>query len=367
MKLLCLVVVSVLLAGQATAQQERFRTETELVEVNVLVTNKNGEVVHGLTKDDFTILDEGKPQPVTNFSFIEIPFSNTGDVKLAMTIAESGVDVRAESLGRVYIMILDDLHTTSCASDLPECEVASAWFDVKKRAQLFVEQFFSDNDLMSIVYSSGIGGLGQDFTNDRGLLLKALGRFVGRRPNGDVEATLAERRANALKFFRVVNDLTAWSNENLPTQRKVVLLFSEGVEGLNQLPRSDRRAMVEPSINAQIMADNAAFASIMGDTKKNLRGANLSIVSIDARGLGAPNSGHQSLMMLSEETGENPILRTNDFARAFSRVVHEHSSHYLLGYVMPSGNKPGTTRKITIKVNGRGLEVRHRQGYIVPH
>ncbi|MBI2086944.1 MAG: VWA domain-containing protein [Candidatus Zambryskibacteria bacterium] len=380
--LLCAVLTGLLLVSRVTAQQEqqRFRAETELVEVNVLVTDKNGEVVRGLTKDDFTVLDEGKPQQISNFSFVEIPFSNSGSAELAMTVTESGIDVKAESLGRIYIMVLDDLHTTSCVDDRLECEVASAWIDVKKRARLFIEKFFSNNDLMAVVYTSEISGLGQDLTNDRALLLKVLEGFSGRRPNDPpvgrkVEATLAERRSNDLHMLRQVQDLANWSEKNLPARQKVVLLFSEGIENWAGIPQTDTsNVALSPSARARASSDasravpreDSIMLDRMRETVAVAVGANLSIVSVDARGLGAPDDGHQSLRILSEGTGTRPILRTNEFEQAFERLVREHSLYYLVGYTMPLGVKQGETRRITMKVNRRGVEMRYRQAYVVP-
>ena len=49
-----------------------FRSGTELVLVNVVVRDKNGAVVRGLTRDDFSIAEDDKPQTVTSFDFEEL-------------------------------------------------------------------------------------------------------------------------------------------------------------------------------------------------------------------------------------------------------------------------------------------------------
>src|SRR6476660_9788529 len=46
----------------------QLKVATRLVQVNVVVTDKKGEPIRGLTKDDFTLLDSGKPQTISFFA-----------------------------------------------------------------------------------------------------------------------------------------------------------------------------------------------------------------------------------------------------------------------------------------------------------
>jgi hypothetical protein len=72
--------------------------------------------------------------------------------------------------GRVYVLILDDLQV--------EQEYGR---DVVRQATLFIERYFQERDLMAVVYTSGRKDVGQDFTNNRELLLAAVKKFNGRR------------------------------------------------------------------------------------------------------------------------------------------------------------------------------------------
>ena len=56
-----------------------FRSGTELVLVNVVVRDKNGAVVRGLTRDDFSIAEDDKPQTVTSFDFEELDAPSKAD------------------------------------------------------------------------------------------------------------------------------------------------------------------------------------------------------------------------------------------------------------------------------------------------
>jgi len=73
--LLALVLVPLALASQDSQQTPQIRVATRLVEVGVIVRDKNGPVA-GLTKDDFTVLDQGKPQKISIFSAVPPPPHN---------------------------------------------------------------------------------------------------------------------------------------------------------------------------------------------------------------------------------------------------------------------------------------------------
>ena len=50
-----------------------FPRGVDVVTVDVVVTDKAGNPVSGLTKEDFTVLDEGRPQPISSFESIRVP------------------------------------------------------------------------------------------------------------------------------------------------------------------------------------------------------------------------------------------------------------------------------------------------------
>src|SRR5262245_60059624 len=106
------IVVTALCCTAASAQTPTFRLQVEYVEVDARVTDSKGNCVRDLTKDDFQILEDGKPQTVAAFTLVDIPVPPSGQaVSPAVSIAP---DVQSnEHLfdGRVYVMILDDTNT----------------------------------------------------------------------------------------------------------------------------------------------------------------------------------------------------------------------------------------------------------------
>src|SRR5262245_47841763 len=128
MRSLALVVIgsalglsSVLVARQASPPQQTrpvFRSSTELVEVDVVVVDKAGNPVHGLTRDDFVVTDRKKPQSIETFQEIRRE-DESADVS-TMPPATTHVDIASNTTarsGRLVVLLLDDLHIFRGRSD----------------------------------------------------------------------------------------------------------------------------------------------------------------------------------------------------------------------------------------------------------
>ena len=95
--------------GAADADLQR---QVEYVEVDALVTDRNGEFVRDLTKDDFQVFEDGKPQPISTFSLVDIPVERLPTAAVSPEPIEPDVKSNERPFdGRVYVMVLDDLHT----------------------------------------------------------------------------------------------------------------------------------------------------------------------------------------------------------------------------------------------------------------
>ena len=405
------VLVTLVLAILATAashaqgggQQPNatFRTDVNLVEVHAVVTDKTGNFVAGLTKDDFEIYEAGRLQRATVFQMVDLPVRAV-DAAAEMPPVEP--DVRATPgrfEGRLYVLVLDDLHTTTLRSQ-----------QVRRAAAQFINRHLAVDDLAAVVYTSGRTDAAQELTPSRRLLLSAVDKFQGRklpsatterlavhlneRENeraaaGDENASSspaskqvddpfdAERGMNAQRTLGTVRNVAQWMAD-VPGRRKALVLFSEGID-----------------YDIYDVFNNRSASSIMSDARDAIAAAqraNVTVYAIDPRGLTQlgdeaimvqslsddPNVDYgtsrgfnrelllaqESLMALAEETGGLAVVRSNDIAGGLTRVVRDTSRYYVLGYVTDPTITPGKFRKIEVKVKRPDLEVRARRGYVPP-
>jgi VWFA-related protein len=364
-----------------------FRVEVDYVEADVLVVDAQNRPVTDLTADDFEVLEDNRPQKVTSFSHVNIPIERAERPLFATAPVEADVQTNDHVEGRIYLIVLDDLHTA---------------FDktprVKAAMRRFFERSFGTNDLAAIVFTGRSNG-SQDFTNNPRLLMAAVDRFVGRKlrsatieklegvrvnpETGGLQVgpdnVMMERSFNARNAMGTVRKLAEFM-ANVRGRRKAMLLVGEGVDY---------------DINEAVGLAGSTASAVLLDTHDAIASAtrgNVSIYAVDPRGLttGAeelitqsstfPEQGaglqsmqnelrlsQDSLRVLAANTGGFAAINRNDFNTAFDRIVQENSQYYLLGYYSNNTRRDGRFRRIQIRVKRPGLRVaRARNGYYEP-
>jgi VWFA-related protein len=370
-----------------------FRVRVDYVEVDTVVTDKQGKLVSDLKKEDFQVLEDGKAQTIATFTTVNIPIDRYDKPLFAALPIDRDVATNEKPFdGRVYVMVIDDLHTRFGRSNR-----------VKVAAKQFIEQRLGANDLMAIVHTAGVSTGNQEFTSNKRLLLAAVDKTNGRkldsatvsktreynntrgmRAGGDVlnDPDDAERGFNARATLDTLRSVAEWFG-SVRGRRKAILFVSEGIDY---------------DINDMIPANGSTHQSasmIMDSTREAIAAAtrsNVAIYGIDPRGLtdlgdesielGAfPDDtslgvgqgslyneirlSQDSLRTLSEETGGFAVVNRNDFTTSFQRIVEDNSSYYVLAYYPPDP-RPGRFHKIDVRVTRPGLTVRARKAYVAP-
>jgi VWFA-related protein len=176
--LLLLVAVVLVQSPVVQGQDQRpqapgvtFQVEVNYVDVDVVVTDEQGQFVTGLTRNDFTVFEDGKPQKIDTFSLVDLPVEKTQNVVVdGRAIPPDTRTNRKPFDGRVYVIVLDDLDVSALRST-----------PVRDAARRFVREHMAANDLGAVVYTSGRSDATQEFTTDRELLIRAIDKFQGRR------------------------------------------------------------------------------------------------------------------------------------------------------------------------------------------
>jgi VWFA-related protein len=376
-------------------QQPRltFKVEVNYIEIDATVTDAQGNPVTNLTREDFQLTEDAKPQTLTVFSHVGLPVQRPDPLLSRTTTVEPDVRTnRREFDGRVFVLMLDDLHTS-----------ATRTVRLRTAAAAFIQRYMGANDVAAVVYSSGSNDRAQEFTGSRPLLLSAVNRFMGQKllspaaakadqamllertgqtaTGGDPDAM--ERAYKDRQLFARLRTISEYL-AGVQGRRKSIVLFSEGIDTDYSHGRTDVNTRVDPS-------QRSAGADILAELQSTVGAAgraNVSIYPIDPRGLVALESfdaalstqrldtmteifeetrrSQDSLRTLAAETGGIAAVDRNDFNETFGRIVRDNSNYYVLGYYSPNGKRDGKFRKVVVKVLRPGLTVRARTGYLVP-
>lgn len=387
-------------AGQTaspTQDDDVVRITTNLIQLDVTVTDKDGRLVPDLKAEDFEIWENDKNQKISNFSFISIA-STAEPVKSAAPVRNAPptppgppAALRPEQVRRTFALVVDDLGLS----------FESTHF-VRKALRKFLDNTMQPGDLVAILRtSSGVGAL-QQFTSDKRQLIAAIERIrwtpmgrggmaafaplqgaasapkvtFGPDDSSDEDTNIDLLREQnytvgtlgALRY--VVNGL-----RELPG-RKSVVLFSDGFS--LSTPRGADNARTQA--NLQKLTDLANRASVViyaldargvpitgvtaSDNTSGLTGPQLSqIVSGRSKQVFDSQAGP---IALAEKTGGFAVLNENDMSVGLARIAADQNGYYLIGY-QPDASTFDARRlrynDIKIKVKRPGLKLRYRTGF----
>ena len=148
-------------------QDEVIRVTTNLVQADVIVTDKSGRQVTDLRPEDFEVLEDGKRQTLSHFSYISTDRPNQQVAK--STDGSSGVPplpVSEAQARRTLAIVVDDLGLS-----------AESIVSVRKALKEFVENQMQPTDLVAIVRTTQASGALQQFTSDKSKLLAMIERI----------------------------------------------------------------------------------------------------------------------------------------------------------------------------------------------
>jgi VWFA-related protein len=350
-------------AAAQSPQPPQFRASVNLVHLDVSVLDRDRRPVRGLTADDFVVLEDGKPQTVSTFSAVEYP---DAEPPTTPWMRELAPDTRRNDTlddRRLFVIVLDD---GMAQADVRAVRLA------KETARQFIDQL-GPSDLAAVVFTRS-NQHAQDYTSDKSRLLKAVERYsMGFRNMGAVDPELPDTddfyyRSSVEVLRQVAETLIA-----LPQRRKTLVYIGQGVP-------VDPDAATAPLLIGSGMAaiGDAGMHSVLLDRTMQVlaaaQRANVNIYTLDPCGLRVPFSAtcapgleQEFLKDLSHATGGRAAVDSNDLGPAVEQIFIENGSYYLLGFASTNPSQDGKFRRLEVKVNRPGVEVRSRSGYSEPH
>jgi len=380
-------------AGDQQPPPPRIRSGINYVRVDVFVTDKAGEPVLDLTKDDFTLAEDNKPQTIDAFSIVKVDAVATAVEAGPPRAIRNDFDEEREAQRpdvRLFVILLDDYHVRR-GNDM----------SVRKPLIEFVQNQLAPPDMVAIMYPlTPVTDL--RFSRDRDATIRAISAFEGRkfdyRPRNMFEEQYAMYPASVVERVRnqVAMDAlkgAAVKMGGLREGRKSIIYVSEGLTTMLPAQLNDPNAS-QPGVNnpyrgrtnvpqptdMQTLTATADLNSDMSRVFAEANRQNTSIYAVDPRGLAVFEYGINeavgltqdanglrmsldTLHALANNTDGRAIVNRNDLAAGMKQIIRDSSGYYLLGYNSTQAPTDGKFHGIKVGVKRKGLDVRSRKGY----
>lgn len=383
-----------------------FRSETVLVQVPVVVTDKSGNHIPGLSRTDFEVLEGGKEQKISSFEEIQ-----TSRVPFTASSPHAGEYSNAAAAGdaprAITIIALDSINTP----------FLDQTYGRKQLLKYLAENVQPGQSIALVSFSSRGVKVIHDLSSDPAELIQALKKVNGELPAlqgvdidsqaaASIGADLAGSSALGLPLGSTATNLedfvtqgdaaiarmqsdraieatikafleVAWSVRGVPGKKSLVwatggfpffmdtpsavpggylsILYERAVQALNDSEISIYPVDVRGLVN---------FSPNSDASQRNAKIGNSYTQSLAARSW-LQTSTIDTLKDFAEMTGGRAFYNTNDLTTSFKRAADDATDYYLLSYYLDTKNtKPGW-RPLKVKVHRPGTEVRARSGFFV--
>ncbi len=397
------------LTGLLMGAQEpsTFRINTRLVEVDVVVRSANGPV-KGLTKKDFQVLDNGKRQDIATFS-VKSRSASGGETEVPLPpgVISNRVSPRGEQPVAATVILLDRLNTdvedqsyfgqqllkylktlqpgehVAIYSLLKSLRIVQDFTDDPLRlqqaashagAQQSVSLASSDESALKTATANSMSALA-DPTDANSTAQMALMSEMA--TNAITEMEDAEKKDRALLTSRALEDI-AQHLHGLPGRKKLVWVsggFPIGTLEVNSRHYDEFGTETAQAVHALNNSNVAVYAidprglvaygtNPVIPAKNTQTGQSMfaQIQQPDPVGLNAPNIAGMNLF--ASGTGGRAIYGSNDLIGAMKTVMDDDQVVYTLGFYPGDQKMDGSYHKLSVKVERKGVEVHHRQGYL---
>ena len=383
----------------AVAQQQDSARTTTLVEyvnrvlTNVVVRDKQGNLIKGLKQSDFQILEDNKPQVIKTFDY--------ENVDQAVTLAETSTVAGATTTKKKTIADLVNNDFAAKPDELKDRRLIIMFFDLSSMqpedvtravdaAKDYINNHMAPADMAaSVSLVSGLS-MDQDFTNDKAALLAAVSKYDGSEGSGyalgsegggtdgsadDSSSFVADdSEFNALNTDRELYAIrTICKSIEKVEQKKSMLYFSGGLsrQGI------ENQASIREATNECVKADTAMYAvdsrglqainAVGNASTGSMRGTSAYSGASMVSQLQSNFNSQETLGTLAADTGGKLFVDSNDFGPAFQQVQNDTEAYYIIGYESTNLRRDGTYRHLTIKLlNHPDAKLEYRPGYYAP-
>src|SRR5271167_2327191 len=387
---LALLLVPMALASHSTPQAPQIHVSTHLVQIRIIVRDSNGPV-GSLTKDDFVVLDRGKPQKISVFS-VESSESAPQPAQPPQNTFSDLPQYGASTPRSVTVVLLDNLNTLS-GNGHETLESGPMWMEdlALANAKAHLIEFVKNldpKDRMAIYGLSETLHVLCDFTSDRDRLLTILKNYdatsktnreaaepgnyhtpvPGKEFNDDMDAQALEFAAatNERRAMQTMAALQSIASHvaNIPGRKNLVWLTSN-------LPFSGAalaRILVPAQIAAYPVDARGLLPRAVPSSANDVvaKGSELSsVLGLDKSPAQTDEPiGINTMVKIAEDTGGHAFTNTNDITSAIRKAVEDSAVTYTLGFYIDPHSADGKFHELRVQVRRDGLTIRYPKWYL---
>jgi VWFA-related protein len=283
----------------------QIRIQVNLVNLFATVRDKHKAIVTGLKQDDFQVYEDGQLQEITNFS---------AESNLPITLG-----ILIDTSGSEYYMLSGE----------------------KEAGSRFLARVLRKGDLAMVMTFDTDVDLLADFTDDRGLLDRAINRAQINVPVGGVivQGPLPSSGTGGTNFYDAVY-LAAHDKLSDEAGRKAIIVLTDAEDTGSKLNLQD-------AIEAAQRTDTVVHVLLV-----------------------AADGGDQNVAKrLTDDTGGRMIVVRSEknLEQAFDQISEELRSQYTVGYSPTNKKHDGSYRKIKVEMKNKDYSVLTRRGYYAPN
>jgi VWFA-related protein len=410
-----LIAASVLLAESSAApmqkkagEQDRpVQLKTELVELRVVVTDRRGQIIDGLNKQDFELRENDRPREISFFSLERVGAEANLQPRPANTPEPKPEGrVHTSSPGRTLLLFVDTVNLS--ISSL-------GW--AKQALRRFVAEHLTERDVVGLVTTDGSLGLLEQFTTDRQMLRHAIDMLrirpqasnsyftpyiAGMVRRGDRDAIdvaigilQAEEHITGPRQFleQMAQSRASQVLAEAGYRRRVTLLtLAAAAKRMAEMPGQRLIAYVSDGFTMMDESGTADTGDLLEAISRAVR-SGVVIYSLDAKGLQPPplfdasrpglgsdprtwsrisfylsaseHDEENGMNALAKDTGGEAFFNSNDLSGALKKVLDYNQTYYVLAYYPVGDGDKKSFRRIAIKVKDHpDYVVRAQKGYL---
>jgi VWFA-related protein len=381
------------------------RAETRLVQLDVIVQDKKGQPIEDLQREDFILLDNGKPQKIALFSREGEKSPATPGTAEAGTVGaknEPAPNVFGNRLphaderpGSVAVILLDALNTSFSDQAYARTQVLAFLRELQPQDRVAI---YLLTTRLNVIH---------EFTEDSKALLQAIEQLQTSPSILKANATRSTFSASDMGIpnFKGASHLANMLNDMISKQADVadvnrVKITTDAIEAIanhvSGIPGRKSLIWVSGAFPSSILLDSSDHSPVdrksqnftpqLERVARALNQSNLAIYPVDARGIltnaefdtsnahpfsasrpaidtGVGQEEQSTMVKLAKSTGGRAFFNTNDFKGAIQRTLADSRRTYEIGYYPDNGKWTGEYHTLELRVKKTRATLRYRKGY----